>query len=75
MLFKSCKASLITRVKVVMALIDLIFLICRKGMSFSFHTVIIECFKFKLHSPPGQHHVPLQEEHHLAGDEPVDSVL
>ena len=35
MLFKSCKASLITRVKVVMALIDLIFLI-EKGWVFLF---------------------------------------
>jgi hypothetical protein len=56
-----------------MALIDLMVLI-DKG-EFAFHTVIIESFRFKLHSPPGRHHVPLQQVHHLSGKEVVDSVL
>jgi hypothetical protein len=29
----------------------------------------------KQHSPAGQHHVPFQEEHHIAGNEPVGSFL
>jgi hypothetical protein len=37
--------------------------------------VIIEVGGFNQHSPAGQHHVPLQEEHHIAGNEPVSSVL
>ena len=31
--------------------------------------------EFNLHAHAGQPHVPLQEEHHLAGNKPVDSVL
>ena len=53
----------------VMALIDLMVLI-DKG-EFAFHTVIIESFRFKLHSPPGRHHGPLQQVHHLSGKEVV----
>ena len=30
---------------------------------------------FKQHSPAGQHHVPIQQVHHLSGKEVVDSVL
>jgi hypothetical protein len=36
--------------------------------------MIIESCK-NLHSPAGQHYDPLQEYHHLAGKEPVDSSL
>ena len=46
-----------------------------RGSLFELFTVVIIERELNLHAHAGQHHDPIQEVHHIAGNKPVISVL